>query len=328
MADTIEQTAFEDESTIHFGGDGEEFDFLAGFDDDASVSEAPTTEQQDAENQEGSETEESEEQDIGDAEAPTTEQQNIEPGKLTFKAKIDHQEQDVSIGTDELPTIYQKAQNMDRAVQRANKAQQDMEQYRSSMEEIASMARGLGFDGATPEEAIRAAMNDMTHSTREQRVEALVNSGTAKEVAEFVVDQQMKPAPAAEVHETEAEQQQAETQEETADEVDSDNMPTPEQFNLELQSLLARRPELLESGKPFPEEVLKAFMAGENLTVAYLDYESKQSAAERQELEKQNRIFRQNQESANRAPVKGVSGSGGISSKEDPWLVGFDDPYW
>ena len=332
MNDTIEQTAFEDESTIHFGGDGEEFDFLAGFDDDASASETPTTEQQSAENQEGSETEESEGHDVGDAEAPTTEQQSAEPGKLTFKAKIDHQEQDVSIEADELPTIYQKAQNMDRAVQRANKAQQDMEQYRSSIEEIASMARGLGFDGTTPEEAIRAAMNDMTHSTREQRVEALVNVGTAKEVAEFVVDQQMKPAPAAEPHETEAEEQQqaeAETQEEPADGTDpGSNTPTPEQFNLELQNLLARRPELLESGKPFPEEVLKAFMDGENLTVAYLDYESKQSAAERQELEKQNRIFRQNQESAKRAPVRGVSGSGGISSKEDPWLVGFDDPYW
>ena len=62
--------------------------------------------------------------------------------------------------------------------------------------------------------------------------------------------------------------------------------------------------------------------------ITYLDYESKQSAAEKQALEKQNRIFRQNQESANRAPVKGVSGSGGISSKEDPWLAGFDDPYW
>lgn len=332
MNDTIEQTAFEDESTIHFGGDGAEFDFLAGFDDDASASEAPTTEQQSAENQEGSETEESDGQDVGDAEASTIEQQSTEPGKLTFKAKIDHQEQDVSIEADELPTIYQKAQNMDRAVQRANKAQQDMEQYRSSIEEIASMARGLGFDGTTPEEAIRAAMNDMTHSTREQRVEALVNNGTAKEVAEFVVDQQMKPAPAAEPHETEAEEQQqaeAETQEEPADGTDhGSTTPTPEQFNLELQNLLARRPELLESGKPFPEEVLKAFMAGENLTVAYLDYESKQSAAERQELEKQNRIFRQNQESAKRAPVRGVSGSGGISSKEDPWLVGFDDPYW
>ena len=329
----IEQKAFEDESTIHFGGDGEEIDFFAGFDDDAGTQAAPTTEQQSAEPEDSGEAEESAAQDGDGEEAPTTEQQSAEPEKLTFKAKIDHQEQDVSIEADELPTIYQKAQNMDRAVQRANKAQQDMEQYRNSMEEIASMARALGFNGDTPEAAIRAMMTGVTSSTREQRVEALVNDGTAKEVAEFIVDQQMKPVPAAQPHEPEAEEQRQQKEPDIRDEAEGDvddgsQPPSPEQFNLDLQKLLARRPGILESGKPFPEEVLSAYMKGENLTVAYLDYESKQSAAERQELEKQNRIFRQNQESAQRAPVKGVSGSGGITSKEDPWLAGIDDTYW
>ena len=201
------------------------------------------------------------------------------------------------------------------------------------MEEIASMARALGFDGETPEATIRAMMSGVTNSTREQRVEALVNDGTAKEVAEFIVDQQMKPVPAAQTHEPEAEEQhqddEPDIQDDAAGDVDDGSQPpSPEQFNLDLQKLLARRPGILESGKPFPEEVLTAYMKGENLTVAYLDYESKQSAAEKQELEKQNRIFRQNQESAQRAPVKGVSGSGGITSKEDPWLAGIDDTDW
>ena len=331
----IEQTAFEDESTIHFGGDGEEIDFFAGFDDDdAGAPAAPTIEQQSAEpdQEDSGEAAESASQDGDDTAAPTTEQQSTAPEKLTFKAKIDHQEQDVSIETDELPTIYQKAQNMDRAVQRANKAQQDMEQYRNSMEEIASMARALGFNGDTPEAAIRAMMTGVTSSTREQRVEALVNDGTAKEVAEFIVDQQMKPVPVVQTHEPEVEdgqQEEPDIQDEAAGDVDDGSQPpSPEQFNLDLQKLLARRPGILESGNPFPDEVLSAYMKGENLTVAYLDYESKQSAAERQELEKQNRIFRQNQESAQRAPVKGVSGSGGIASKEDPWLAGIDDTYW
>lgn len=329
----IEQQAFEDESTIHFGGDGEEIDFFAGFDDDAGAQVAPTTEQQSAEPEDSSEAEESAAQDGDGTEAPTTEQQSAEPEKLTFKAKIDHQEQDVSIEADELPTIYQKAQNMDRAVQRANKAQQEMEQYRNNMEEIASMARALGFNGDTPEAAIRAMMTGVTSSTREQRVEALVNDGTAKEVAEFIVDQQMKPVPAPQTHDPETEEQKQDNEPDIQDEAEGDvddanQPPTPEQFNMDLQKLLALRPGVLESGAPFPEEVLQAYMAGENLTVAYLDYESKQSAAERQELEKQNRIFRQNQESAQRAPVKGVSGSGGITSKEDPWLAGIDDTYW
>ena len=231
----IEQKAFEDESTIHFGGDGEEIDFFAGFDDDAGTQAAPTTEQQSAEPEDSGEAEESAAQDGDGTEAPTTEQQSAEPEKLTFKAKIDHQEQDVSIEADELPTIYQKAQNMDRAVQRANKAQQDMEQYRNSMEEIASMARALGFNGDTPEAAIRAMMTGVTSSTREQRVEALVNDGTAKEVAEFIVDQQMKPVPAAETHEPEAEEQQQDNepdiQDEAAGDVDDGSQPPSPELN-------------------------------------------------------------------------------------------------
>lgn len=333
MDETMDQSLFEDESTIHFGGaDGEEFDYLAGFDDDTgSTLPAPTTEQDGANQQKSSENgepEESEETDgLSGIAPPTTEAGPQEPEKLTFKAKIDHQEQDVSIGTDELPTLYQKAQNMDRAVQRAQQAQQDAEHYKASMEEFASMARVLGFTGESPEEAIQAMMTGITSSTRQQRIDELIGSGTAKEVAEFVVDQQLKPAAAPEPS-AQVPDEPEDIPDEPDTQGDENGVPSPEQFNRDLQRLIAKRPDILESGKPFPDEVLKAYMAGENLTVAYLDYESKQTAAEKQTLEKQNRIFRQNLESANRAPVKGVAGSGGIDSKQDPWLAGFDDPYW
>lgn len=337
MENEMDQSLFEDESTLHFGGEeGEEFDYLAGFDDDTgSVQGAPTTEQNAAEQaEEGSDTgeaanAESGGEDTGDAH--TTEQTGDQAGKLTFKAKIDHQEQDVSIGTDELPTLYQKAQNMDRAVQRANQAQQDVEQYRRSMAEFAAKARALGAEGETPTDVLRTLMDSITSSARTQQIEDLVSGGTAKEVAEFVVDQRMKSA-AAQEPQSEPEVREPEANEEQEDSTHAEDgaqePPTPEQFNLDLHKLLSLRPEILESGKPFPDEVLNAYMKGENLTVAYLDYESKQTAAEKQTLEKQNRIFQQNQESAKRAPVRGVAGSGGIDSKQDPWLAGIDDPYW
>lgn len=344
MDETMNQSLFEDESTIHFGGeDGEEFDYLAGFDDDTgSTVSAPTTEQDGANQQEGSEIAHSDEpaDTAGQTEdvPPTTEDTGSAPEKLTFKAKIDHQEQDVSIGADELPTLYQKAQNMDRAVQRAQQAQQDAAHYKSSMEEIASMANALGFFGSTPEATIQAMMTEITNTARQQRIDELIGGGTAKEVAEFVVDQQMKPAQKPVRTEAAPEETGAADGEQATEETPAradgagtmkgNAIPSPEQFNRDLQKLTQLRPDILESGEPFPDSVLTAYMQGENLTVAYLDYESKQTAAEKQALEKQNRIFRQNQESANRAPVKGVAGSGGIDSKQDPWLAGFDDPYW
>lgn len=316
MSNEINSSLFEDSSTIHFGGDGgEAFDFLQGFDDAdtgeagaADTNGASATEEGAEEAAQGTETAE---------EAPTTEQtqEQTEPtsGKLTFKAKVDHQEQDVSVDESELPSLYQKAMNMDRANQRANTARQEAEGYKSYIERIADTARTLDFQGETAEEAIEAMLSSVLGSARDSKVEALINGGTAKEVAEFIVGQQMKAPEQAQPT------QQVKTGESAA--------PSAEQFSKDLQQLIAKRPEL-RSMQEFPEEVLAAYAQGENLTVAYLDYESRKTAAEMQALANQNKIFKQNQESANKAPVKGVTGSGGTDAKEDIWLKGFDDNYW
>ena len=108
-------------------------------------------------------------------------------------------------------------------------------------------------------------------------------------------------------------------------------IPDAEQFTKDLQALLEKRPELSnrEGAEPFPQEVLTAYMGGEDLTVAYLDYEAKQSAAEQAALREHNRILRQNQSAAMKAPVKGVSGGGeDLSAREEQWLKGFDDREW
>lgn len=317
MSNEINSSLFEDASTIHFGGDGgEAFDFLQGFDDAGTgEAEAADTTEAPAAAEGAEEAAQGDDQTEG---APTTEQtqEQDQPtsNKLTFKAKVDHQEQDVSVDESELPSLYQKAMNMDRANLRANAARQEADGYKGYIERIAETARTLDFQGETAEEAIEAMLSSVLGSAKDSRVEALVSGGTAKEVAEFIVGQQMK-AP----EQTKPTQQEKPAEEGAA--------PSAEQFSRDLQQLIARRPEL-RSMQEFPEEVLAAYAQGEDLTVAYLDYESRKTAAEMQALANQNKIFKQNQESANKAPVKGVTGSGGTDAKEDAWLKGFDDSYW
>jgi hypothetical protein len=103
--------------------------------------------------------------------------------------------------------------------------------------------------------------------------------------------------------------------------------PSQEQFTQDLKALLRKRPELEKEGTLLPEPVLKAYLQGENLLAAYLEYEGEQNSRELTELRRQNKIYQQNQTAAEQAPIKkGVSG-GGVQG-EDPMLAGFDEPYW
>ena len=329
----FDQAMFEDSSTINFGGE-DGFDLFAGFDeetDETGADAADTTGAEGAATQDSEDTgdEESAGTETEDAEqdAPTTEQPSG-PEKLTFTAKIDHKEQEISIGADELPTIYQKAANMDRAVQRADAAKQDAERYKGVVNNVAALARKLDYSGDTPEDAIAAMISGITKSQRDSKVQELVSGGTAQEVAEFIVDQRMQSAETVDTAEPDTANEDDPQDTSEADDGSAEQAPSQEQFAKDLQELLARRPELVSSNGKFPEEVIQAYVSGENLTVAYLDYESKKNAAEKQALEKQTKVLKHNQESARRAPVKGVSSSGGTGGKEDPWLAGFDDEYW
>ena len=321
----FDEKLFQEESAIDLGGDGAEFDIFAGFDDEPETSDgsaAPTTEQDAggaSEEATGAEGQTPEAQPASDP-APITEQTEASP--LTFKAKIDHEEQDITLNPEDLPTIYQKATNMDRAVQRAEEAKQESDRYRNYVTGLADVAQKLGFEGDTPEARLDAMLSGVADGAISARVSQLVQGGTAQEVAEYVVKQQIGIGDLPTLGTTAADDGQTAEAEGTA------GPPSPEQFSQDLQNLLARRPDLGANGEPFPDEVIQAYMRGEDLTVAYLDYEAKHTAAEREELEKQNRIYKQNQESAARAPVKGVKGSGSTGGQEDIWTAGFADPTW
>jgi hypothetical protein len=112
-----------------------------------------------------------------------------------------------------------------------------------------------------------------------------------------------------------------------AEEEQETKPPSQEQFAQDLKALMRKRPQLEKNGTLLPEEVLRAYLQGENLVAAYLEYEAAENSRELQELRRQNQIYQQNQSAAEQAPIKkGVSG-GGVQG-EDPMLAGFDEPYW
>jgi hypothetical protein len=326
-----ETTIFSNSSDVTLDTEGG-LDLFAGFDDTAPVTETTGAEEAaesmaDEERAEAASSQDTTQEDAPAPEtetAPTTEQQpQTDENDLTFNAKINHQEQSVTLRRDQLPTIYQKAQNMDRAVQKATEAKEALERYKGMVDQAMGLAKVMNFSGETPEATIEAMVNGLSETARTAKVNAMVEAGTAKEVAEYIADQQMKDA-----RDSVAE---AEVTEEAAAEESAETVtpPTSEQFLQDLQELTARRPGIKGTTDPFPQEVMEAYMRGENLTTAYLEYEANQAAKELAELRRQTQILQQNQASAQKAPIKtGVSASGPDQAQEDPMLQGFDDPYW
>lgn len=100
------------------------------------------------------------------------------------------------------------------------------------------------------------------------------------------------------------------------------NLPTaseeailPERdYGQEVEALYAARPEL--KGQELPDSVVRACVAGEDLSQAYAAYEN------------QVRIERQNTEAAAKAPIRGVTMGGGTDQKaEDIFLRGFNSQW-
>ena len=101
--------------------------------------------------------------------------------------------------------------------------------------------------------------------------------------------------------------------------------PAERDYGSEVQALYAARPEL--RGETLPDEVLQDCVRGEKLTDAYSRF-AKARHAESKQLRTENRVLRENAKSAAKAPVRGVSRGGSVSSKpEDPFLRGFNESW-
>ena len=100
--------------------------------------------------------------------------------------------------------------------------------------------------------------------------------------------------------------------------------PPERDFKPEVAELLKNYPEL--KGKTLPEEVVQSTVQGGlSLTAAYTKYLQKQTKAENERLQKENKVLKQNADAAKRAPVRGVAKTGATKIEaEDAFLKGFN----
>ena len=306
MADNEQEftTGMEDDLEILPDGWGEGDDFfnVDSWGKDASADESKDSDPQqdlndifaEANTDEGTTTADED----GSENSPETEEPTTQdgPGKLKFKATVDHEDLDVELDETELPALYQKAQVTDRV-------QAKLANMQPIYNQAVRTAKILGYD--TPEEMLKAAED----SFRDGEIEKLVNEGTNKDVAEDYVRRKM---------------QDAEVKEDTKP---AEEKPAGRDFKAEVEALLDIRPDLKKPGTKLPDAVTEECVkSGRPLAVVYLEYEAKQEKAKYDALLKENKKLKQNAEAASRAPVRGVSRGGPVKDKtnDDPFLKGFD----
>ncbi len=246
--------------------------------------------------------------------APTTEPapaEAAEPAKSTklrFKARVDHEDVDAEIDESDLPALYQKAAVTDRY-------QKKLAETAPRMERLEAMAKRNGY------ETIDAMLDAQDSYDREQMVQKLMDEGAAKTLAEDYVDRQFgKVKTTAEVPAEHFAPESAPA------EPKKDSPSASRDLAAEVRELWSMRPDL--KGTTIPNEVAAAAAQGQNLVMAYLNYENKQARAAAENLRKENEIYKQNAAAAAKAPVRGVSHGGKTNTEpEDPFLKGFSSDW-
>lgn len=258
-------------------------------------------------------TEETVPADNGDANAPipATDQPETTPStKRRVRYQFDHEDREEEIDDADLPELLQKARSVDRYKQRLDSAQ-------SVQDKLANTARAMKYDNA------EAFLDAILENARTSEMENLRGKGVPDEIAEDYVQRKYGAVPSAPAGREEA--------------------PAPQQtqtgerdYVSEAKELLTARPGL--AGKELPAEVYAAAsQPGVTLLQAYTEYERKASVAEAEKarneaekLRKENRILKNNADSADRAPVSGVSKGGRAESKDadDPFIKGFNSDDW
>ena len=288
----------------------------AGEQQDAEGGDTPTTDDDD--NADGGNAGNEMGDDADGANGQETDSQSQQQRKIKFRARVNHEDQDVELDPDQLPAIWQKAQDYDR---RALRAEQD----RANGERLGKLdraAKALGYDSA--DEMLEEAVSHR----RTEREEALVASGidetTAKDIAALL---EQRGGANNEGQQAEAQQQDDANSGGTGRTKDT----AARNFDAELSELLREAPEM--RSKTLPDEVVQdAVENGKSLLSAYRRWETKQIKSETERLKKENAVLKQNAAAAARAPVRGVRGGAAAqpaqSEFERNFLKGFDDDRW
>lgn len=246
-------------------------------------------------------------------EAPTTEQKPEAPKKLKFQAKVDHKVSDVELDFDELPTIYQTAQNYSRMEKKYNDQSQQLQQ-------LEALSAQLGY------KSLQDMIEQSQASDREARIKALVDEGTSQKIAEDFVDRDIEKA--RQSRKSKAEEPAASKAE--AEEKEKSPSQSGPDFKIQVAELFKLRPELKSTLKTLPQEVVTDVVENNTpLRVAYAEYEAKQLKAENERIRREKEILAQQADSASRAPVRGATDRKDDKGEpEDPFLNGFNRQRW
>jgi len=245
----------------------------------------------------------------------TTAAQTTGSDKLRFKATVDHEDKDIELDISELPTLYQKAAVMDRYQQKVAeltpvKDQLDaLQQKYSGMEEELSawdaIAKGLDFEDRT------ALRNGVIENAVQNYISEHPN--VPEEMARDFITRKFNYVPQAKAPEAKPDQPAPAAQK--------------RDFRKEVTALFEAFPDA--RGQQLPESVLQSAVAGKPLAQAYAEYVAGKAKADAATVKHENKILRQNQESAKRAPGLGVTGGGKTdTSPEDDFLRGFNSDSW
>lgn len=257
--------------------------------------------------------EESDESEEEANDQPTTQEEGTQPKTISFKATINHKEQDVELDESEWPEVYQKYVAF-------NKVRGKLDKMTPTYEKSEMVKELLGYTSI--DEMLDAAEQAYVDS----EVEKLVNDNVSETLAKDYVARKVKEIKEGVRKSSKAAPQDTENKEAEAT-TDSSTVANGRDFAPEVAQLLKVRPDL--KGKTVPQEVIKQAVDDDvPLAVAYLNYESKLNKADTQKLRKENKTIKQNAEAAKRAPVKSVTESGPTNATaDDPFLTGFNKAF-
>jgi hypothetical protein len=250
-------------------------------------------------------TEESEDPQISAAEdsAPTTGGEPNADNVLRFQADVDHVRRDVELNIADLPTVYQKSLALDRYQKRASEQETDLAKWDA-------LASGLNFENR----------------------EALYNGLIENAVQDYIAEHPSIPEEMARDFVMRRFQSSAKPEKKPAEPSAAEVQAQPQttrDYRQEVADLFRAYPGA--RAEKIPDEVTNAAIReNKPLVQAYADWKAKSASAEAARAARENKILKQNQAAAAKAPVRKVTGGGGTStSPDDDFLKGFnDDSAW
>lgn len=232
-----------------------------------------------------------------------------ETKKLKFRATVDHEDRDVELDESDLPSLYQKAQALDRY-------QSKVSAWEPTMQKAERLHKVLGYD--TIDEMLDAA----GQSYKDAEIQRMRDGGLQDDMADALYEWKAERAAGAKPAEAKPEPAPA----------PAESKPAERDFRAEAADLMQSEyaGEIRKNGFP-NEAVTAAVQKGIPLKAAYIEYRAQKEKAENEALRRENQTLKQNADAARRAPVRRTTRGGSTdssnSSETDPFLKGFNSDY-